>query len=114
MTIWIFEENLLWSSRLRSGVQGLGHTTEVRETYVAECLAGDFAIVNLGSRAMPPEDLIPKLKASGVFVIAHAGHKEKPLQVIGLDSGADMVVTNSELTNKLSAILARAMECVDL
>ena len=107
MTILIFDENLLWSSRLKSGVEGTGNTAVVIDRMPLEPISADIAIVNLASRAMPAETLIPLLKTQNIKVVAHAGHKEKPLLLVGQDSGADLVVTNGELTNKLAEILGR-------
>lgn len=107
MNVLILEENLMWSSRLKSGVTGLGHNATVVSSPLESFPLPDVAIVNLGSRAFAATEWIPKLQSLGSKVIAHAGHKEKPLLLVGTDSGADVVVTNSELTNKLESVFAR-------
>ncbi len=109
VTVWIFDENLLWSSRLKSGVTGLGHEAVLADRLPEGEITGDIAIVNLGSQAMPPAVLVPYLRVRGFKVLAHAGHKEQSLLELGRDSGADLVVTNGELTHKLGDVLTRLL-----
>jgi len=66
------------------------------------------AIVNLGSRAMDPAALVDALREKGVYVIAHAGHKEKELHELGRTLGCDRLATNSEITHKLPQLLEEA------
>ena len=85
----------MWSVKVTNGVRALG--LEV----VTE--SPDVAIVNLGESDI--EGKVAALKAQGVKIIAHAGHKETELLDLGRDLNCDKLVTNSELTNKLGAIL---------
>ena len=104
--MWLFESNLMWSSKLRQSLRLLGHeSTVLRE--VPEEGTADRAIVNLGEG--DPKALIAALKARGVPTIAHAGHKEKELHEIGREAGATVLATNSELSNKLAEMLDRAV-----
>lgn len=105
MTILIFEDNLMWSSRLVQSVKALGYEAVLRTKLPEGQEQAEIAIVNLGSHSLKPTDLVPKLRESGVKVIAHAGHKEKELHALGKDLGCDRLVTNSELTYKLEQIL---------
>ena len=104
MTVWLFESNLMWSSKLRQSLRLLGHESTVLREVPAEGTA-DRAIVNLGEG--DPRALIAALTARGVPTIAHAGHKEKDLHEIGREAGATTLATNSELANKLAEILDR-------
>ena len=104
MTIWIFEPNLLWSSRLSNALKKLGHDAKV-VTEISPDATADVAILNLGSNALPAAELAPKLHQLGVETIAHAGHKETELLELGRDLGIDKLVTNSELTFKIENIL---------
>ncbi|MBS1723313.1 MAG: hypothetical protein JSS66_10210 [Armatimonadetes bacterium] len=106
MRVLVLEENLIWSERLRRGIVALGHEATVL-TSPPTALEADVAIVNLGSRAFPSQEWIAKLRALGIKVVAHAGHKEKPLLEAANEYGADLVVTNSELTHKLESVLGR-------
>jgi protein-L-isoaspartate O-methyltransferase len=101
MKVWIFENNLMWSSRLLQSVNGVGHEGAVVTQILEE--GADVAIVNLGDSETP--SLVKQLKDMGVFVIAHAGHKEKELLTLGKDLQVDRLATNSELTFKLPQIL---------
>lgn len=107
--VLILDENLLWSQRFKLNVAALGHEPVVQST-AGEPPVAEVAIVNLGSREFPPDEWIPKLKAQGTVVIAHAGHKEKPLLQTGADAGAHLVVTNGEITHKLALVLDRALK----
>jgi hypothetical protein len=109
MRVWIFEDNLLWSARLAKSLQALGHEGVVLQAIPTEG-AADAAIVNLGSAKIPAVEIVPQLKARGVFTIGHAGHKEKDLLALGREAGCDKVATNSELTYKIENILEKATQ----
>lgn len=106
MTVWVFEENLMWSARLANGIRSLGHTAVVRKDIPEEGNA-DMAIVNLGAPRPDPRQLVPRLRELGVRTLAHAGHKEKELHELGRDLGCDLLATNSELTHKLPELLEK-------
>jgi len=106
MLILIFEDNLMWSSRLKRTISGLGHESKVIGAIPEVFPVAEAAIVNLGSSAIDPSELVPKLRAAGIYVIAHAGHKETDLKNLSKELGCHRLVSNSELTFKLSAILA--------
>ncbi len=103
----MFEDNLMWSPRLVKSIAALGHEAIVMETEPAELPDMKVGIVNLGSQAFETRDLVAKLKAEGVHVIGHAGHKETPLLEFGRDMGCDQVVSNSSLTFHLEKILLK-------
>lgn len=97
----------MWSAKLKSAIEHLGHEAIIYDRLPDIDFTGDVAIVNLGSAAIPARELIELLKQKSIKSIAHAGHKEKPLLLVGTDSGADVVVTNSELTHKFEAVLQK-------
>jgi hypothetical protein len=101
MVIWVFESNLMWSSRLVQSFRGLGHTPSVHSKIPEE--NGDVAVVNLSDPNVA--ELVSQLKARGLYVIAHAGHKEKELMELGRNLNLDKLATNGELTYKLPQIL---------
>lgn len=105
--ILIFEDNLMWSERLRKTVKGLGHEAVVVSRLKADLPKGDVAILNLGSESLWSSELVASLKANGVFLIGHAGHKEKQKLEAGREVGIDQVVSNSTLTFKLDEVLAQ-------
>lgn len=101
MKVLLLEDNLIWSRRLRLGVQRLGLEPILNQPDAQ----ADVAIVNL-SEADP--STIGMLKGRGCFVIGHAGHKEKELIERGKSAGCDLIVTNGALTHKLEQILKEA------
>lgn len=105
MTVLIFEDNLMWSARLKKTVASLGYEAVLLNRIPAELPEAEAAIVNLGSATIPAAELVPKLKANNTYVIAHAGHKEKQLQELGKELACDKLASNSELTFKLKEIL---------
>lgn len=105
MRVLIYEDNLMWSARLRGSVQALGHEAVVVDKMPESLPAGEVAIVNLGSDRLPATELVPRLKAAGVHVVGHAGHKERPLTQLGNDLGCDQVVSNSTITFHLAKVL---------
>ena len=105
MTVLIFEDNLMWAPRLAKSVAAFGHHPVVISKMPSELPFGDVAVINLGSRAMLPSDLVPKLKEAGIRTIAHAGHKETELLELGKGLGCDRLATNGEITHKIGQIL---------
>ncbi|MCB0826269.1 MAG: hypothetical protein KDC26_08770 [Armatimonadetes bacterium] len=106
MTVLIFENNLMWSPRLMKSVQGLGHKAVLFEQIPDEFPVADCAILNL---AYGPDEemkgLIARLRGRNVYVIGHAGHKEKEKLEVGKEMGCDRLATNSEITFKLEKLL---------
>lgn len=101
MRLLILERNLMWSSRLGNTARALGHQVQIAST-LPEIIEADVAIINL---AEPDPRVFAPLAAAGVKIIAHAGHKEKDKLEMGKSAGCDLVVTNSELTYKLAALI---------
>jgi hypothetical protein len=109
MKVLIFEDNLMWSQRLRQSVAALGHEAVLFSTTPNQMVSGDVAIVNLGSPKISPSELVPMLKEAGIRIIAHAGHKEKELRELGKSLGCERIASNSELTFKLGELLHSAV-----
>ncbi len=106
MNVLILETNLLWSERLKRGVRALGHEPCVSAALPGAMAQYDLAVVNLAE--LDPE-AVRALRAEGVRVVGHAGHKEKDLLELGRAAGCDALATNSEITHKLAEVLARAL-----
>ena len=105
MKVWIFESNLMWSSRFVNTVQGSGHEAVVATSIPSG--TADAAIVNLGDHNVAAT--VTALTQRGIYTIAHAGHKEKDLIELGKQIQVNRVATNSEITNKLPQMLDEAM-----
>lgn len=104
MKVLVFEDNLMWSARLRQTLTAHGHEPEVRSRPVGPYEA-DAAVVNLGAPEVT--ELIRALQAAATPVIGHAGHKETALRELGKQLGVDILASNSELTHKLPELLER-------
>jgi hypothetical protein len=104
MKVLVYEPNLFWSARLRKTLAALGHESEL----VSQAKAGDVALVNLGATELEPATLVPALMELGVYVIGHAGHKEKDLRELGRRAGCQRIASNSEMTFKLKELLEEA------
>ena len=104
MLVWIFESNLLWSSRFVNSIRAFGHESLV-VSQIPEGTA-DAAIVNLSDPNIAA--LATALKERGVYTIAHAGHKEKDLIELGKQIQVDRIATNGEITKKLESLLVEA------
>jgi hypothetical protein len=113
MRIFVFETNLMWSSRLARTLAAFGHEPLLRTTLPETDEGADLAIVNLGSPEPSPSDLVARLHFLGVKVLAHAGHKEKELHELGRQIKADRLATNSELTFKLPQLIEEIFHELD-
>jgi len=107
MRVLVFEDNLLWSSRLQRSLRALGHDPEVL-TAPPQATDAALAILNLGARTFDPKSVVPTLRALGVYVIGHAGHLEKSVLQAGKEAGCDRLATNSQVTFELERLLELA------
>lgn len=113
MRVLIFEDNLMWSARLRQSLAGLGHEPILVERLPQDLRSlpqAEAAILNLGSETLWSGELVNALKANGTWVVGHAGHKESGKLAAGREEGCDAVVSNSTLTWKLGDVLAAAQK----
>ncbi len=106
MKVLVFEDNLIWSSRLLQSIRSLGHEPVLIRPNFTDLPEGEVAILNLGSAAFAPEELVSDLRSRGTYVVGHGGHKEGDILQRGRDAGCDAVVSNSTLTFKLADVLA--------
>jgi hypothetical protein len=100
----ILETNLIWSSKLTHILNQHGIECKVENKIPNDLASYQVAILNLASPTFSAET-VEKLKSAGLQVIAHAGHKESSLLEKGRLAGCSRVVTNSEMTHKLSEII---------
>lgn len=107
MRVLLYEDNLMWSEKLRKTLLALGHEPVVISRPTKDHPEAPVAIVNLGSNTWDIAALIKDLQARSTWVIGHAGHKEKEKLQFGLEIGCNYLATNSETTFKLEAILAK-------
>lgn len=105
MRVLVFESNLFWSSRVLKTLKELGFEASLVAAKDKGPFEGDAALVNLGAPEYGIEALIPSLKSQGIYVIGHAGHKEKELRELGKHAGCDRIASNSEVTFKLKELI---------
>lgn len=108
MKIWVFDDNLFWSSRLIGSLTGLGHEAATLTSLPSDGSTADVALVNLATEGAHAQELVPALRERGVRTIGFAGHKEKELLELGRAAGCDTVATNSEITFNLARVLGRS------
>lgn len=106
MRVLVFETDLFWSTRLLQTLRKLGHEPELIAPSQEGPFEAEAALVNLSTKDYPLESLVPELKAAGIRVVGHAGHKEHALRARGKAIGCDRIASNSELTFRLDALLA--------
>ena len=96
----------MWSVRLERSLAGLGHEPVAATSGIPD---GEFdaAVVNLGQGGTDWPTLVQSLHDRSMFVIGHAGHKEKELHELGKLAGCDLLATNAELTMKLASVMER-------
>lgn len=106
MKILVFEENLMWSSRLVKTLTAFGHTAVLSRDLPVNADGASVAVINLSTKDPAPGVLVERLHELGIKVIAHAGHRETELLALGQESGADVLATNREITYKLPELVA--------
>ncbi|KAA0239994.1 MAG: hypothetical protein EDM74_02315 [Armatimonadetes bacterium] len=105
MKVWLFETNLLWSERLKSGLLALGYEVEQVSPAAVPDGAADLVIASLTEIAKAPPDFVQLLKSRSAKIIGHAGHVETDLFQLGSDLGFDAVFPNGKVANRLEAVL---------
>ena len=88
MKILLMDKNLLLISKIKSSLRD--YEVRIGNEHQGE----DLVLVNL--EQFPPA-MIKKIKESGAKVIAYCGHKRSDLMKIANESGADMVLPNSQI-----------------
>jgi len=105
MNVLVLETNLMWVSKLRLSLTGLGHTAVFQRDVPSDLSGFDLAIVNLGEEPARLASVVQTLQGAGVPILAHAGHKEKELHELGHSLGITALATNSEMANSLERVL---------
>ena len=101
--------DLMFSTRVRDAARQHGHDCQIvtKAADVAGNLAGaDLVVIDLmvpGGGAL--EAVSAAAAASGVTVVAYGEHVQAEVLQAGRDAGADEVLTRSEFTRRLGALL---------
>ena len=102
--------DLMFSTRVRDAARRHGHDCRVvnKAADVAPELAGtDLVIVDLMVAGGGALDAVTAAVAAGVPVVAYGEHVAAEVLQAGRDAGADEVLTRSEFTRRLEALLAQ-------
>ena len=105
--------DLMFSTRVRDAARRHGHDCRVvtRAADVADNLAGtDLVIVDLMVPGGGALEAVSAAAAAGVTVVAYGEHVQADVLQAGRDAGADEVVTRSEFTRRLDALLSDAAQ----
>lgn len=109
MKVAIYEDNLIWSSRLAGAIKALGHEAIVLRTGDAPLPEGaELVIINLTSPTMDASALLSSINGR-TFVIGHGGHKELAALPEGLKGACNLVTTNGKISMKFEMILDEAL-----
>ncbi len=100
MKVFVYDTNLILSSRIKSQIKNLGYEVANSEDNEA-CLA----LINLES----PKGLetLKNLKEKGIKVVGYCGHKNIELIKKAKETGVDEVVPNSYIAGNLKEILEK-------
>ena len=108
MTVLVLDSNLLWSARLTRALAALGHQAAASPRLPADLTGIQTAILNLNTPEPRLSEEAAALQAAGIFLIAHAGHKERDLLQKGRSLGIDLVVTHSTIAHHLGRVMDQA------
>src|SRR5919205_1130499 len=100
--------DLMFSTRVRDAARQHGHECQIvtKAADVAGHLAGaDLVIVDLMVPGGGALEAVKAASAAGVTVVAYGEHVQADVLQAGRDAGADEVLTRSEFTRRLGALL---------
>ncbi|MBL8060098.1 MAG: hypothetical protein JNK63_05195 [Chthonomonas sp.] len=107
MRVAVYEDNLIWSSRLAVSLRALGHEPIVLRQVDAPLPDGaGLAIVNLTSPTLDAQRVLSNL-GRRVFIIGHGGHKELGELPQALKSACDLVTTNGTLSMRFESVMSQ-------
>jgi DNA-binding response OmpR family regulator len=101
--------DLMFSTRVRDAARQHGHDCQIvtKATDVAGNLAGaDLVVIDLMVPGGGALEAVSAAAASGVTVVAYGEHVQAEVLQAGRDAGADEVLTRSEFTRRLAALLS--------
>ena len=105
ITVFLAEDNLMFSARLRSVLEAAGFRVEVFESALPDSVACDVMVLNLGCRAFDVQESAHKARAAGAKLIGHAGGRETELIALGKRIGCDQVLSNSRVMSDVVAVV---------
>lgn len=109
MRVAFYEDNLIWSARLARAAAAHGYEVEVIGGGHDPSTSPDVAVIDLASQRIDVSDVVPRLRALGVPVVGHAGHKEGFRLAAGAEAGCTLVVSNRTIAERLIETIQQAM-----
>ena len=106
MHIAVYENNLLWSVKLRNASIHLGHTCVIMHEPELPVVKPNLCIINLSVEKFLTAEFVAEMRAAGCTIVGHAGHVDRPLMARGREAKIDHLVTNGALANDLPSVLA--------
>lgn len=105
ITVFLAEDNLMFSARLRSMLEGAGYHVQVADGGLPEAFACDVMVLNLGSRSFDVPTAADRARQAHAKLIGHAGGRETELIALGKRIGCDRILSNSQaMTDIVSAV----------
>jgi DNA-binding response OmpR family regulator len=101
--------DLMFSTRVRDAARQHGHECQIvtKASDVAGHLTGaDLVVVDLMVPGGGALEAVKAAAAAGVTVVAYGEHVQADVLQAGRDAGADEVLTRSEFTRRLNALLS--------
>jgi DNA-binding response OmpR family regulator len=101
--------DLMFSTRVRDAARQHGHDCQIvtRAADVAGHLSGaDLVVIDLMVPGGGALEAVSAATAAGVTVVAYGEHVQADVLQAGRDAGADEVLTRSEFTRRLNALLS--------
>ena len=98
----------MFSTRVRDAARQHGHDCQIvtKAADVASNLGGaDLVVIDLMVPGGGALDAVSAAAAAGVTVVAYGEHVQAEVLQAGRDAGADEVLTRSEFTRRLGALL---------
>jgi DNA-binding response OmpR family regulator len=103
--------DLMFSTRIRDAARRHGHDCQIvtRAGDVEGNLGGaDLVVIDLMVPGGGALEAVSAATSAGVTVVAYGEHVQADVLQAGRDAGADEVLTRSEFTRRLDALLADA------
>ncbi len=96
ITVFLAEDNLVFSARLGSALKAAGFAVEVWNGRLPDEIECDVMVLNLGARGFDVQEAAGRTRKAGAKLIGHAGGRETELISLGKRIGCDRILSNSQ------------------
>ncbi len=105
ITVFLAEDNLMFSARLRSVLEAAGFAVEVSDGGLPDSVCCDVMVLSLGCHSFDAQVAADKAREAGAKLIGHAGGRETEMIALGKRIGCDRILSNSQaMTDIVSAV----------